>query len=225
MSLSQMLTTTAGAGAASSEGDGLDAGGRGMGVVIGVVTNIEDPDDLGRVRVKFPWFSEEDESEWARVATLMAGKERGSVFLPEVDDEVLVAFEHGDMRRPFVIGALWNGVDGLPPEFTNDGKNNVRFIKSRSGHLIKLDDTEGSEKIEIIDKAGTNLLVIDTAENTITITADKDITLNAPQGKISLNAQDVEIVSSAATKVEAGSDMNLEASGTTTIKGATVDIN
>ncbi len=196
-----------------------------IGVAIGIVTNNKDPDDLGRVRVTFPWFSDDDESEWARVTSLMAGNNRGMFFLPEVDDEVLVAFEQGDMRRPFIIGALWNGVDVVPEEFSNDGENNVRFIKSRSGHLIKLDDTDGSEKIEILDVEAKNSIVIDTAENTITITADKDIVLNAEQGKITLNAQDVEIVSSAATKVESGSDMNLEASGSMTIKGATVDIN
>ena len=202
-----------------------NSNGRLMGVAIGLVTNNKDPDNLARVRLKFPWFSDDDESEWARVVSLMAGNGRGIVFFPEVDDEVLVAFEQGDIRRPFVIGALWNGVDVMPEEFANDGENNVRFIKSRSGHLIKLDDTEGSEKVEVIDKEAKNSIVIDTAENTITITADKDIVLNAEQGKITLNAQDVEIASSAATKVEAGSDMNLEASGTATIKGATVNIN
>jgi uncharacterized protein (DUF2345 family) len=88
-----------------------------------------------------------------------------------------------------------------------------------------LDDTDGSEKIEILDPDAKNSIVIDTAENTVTITADKDIVLNAEQGKITLKAQDVEIVASAATKVEAGSDMNLEASGTMTVKGATVNIN
>lgn len=195
------------------------------GVAIGLVTNNKDPDNLARVRLKFPWFSDADESEWARVVSLMAGNDRGAVFIPEVDDEVLVAFEQGDIRRPYVIGALWNGVDVVPEEFANDGENNVRFIKSRSGHLIKLDDTDGSEKIEILDKEAKNSIVIDTAENTITITSDKDIVLNAEQGKITLNAQDVEITSSAATKVEAGGDMNLEASGTSTITGSTVNIN
>lgn len=199
--------------------------GKMVGVAIGVVTNIEDPENLGRVRVTFPWFSEEDESEWARVVTLMAGKDRGTLFLPEVDDEVLVGFEQGDIRRPFIMGALWNGVDTLPGEFTNDGKNNVRFIKSRSGHIIKLDDTEGEEKIEVIDKSGTNAVVIDTKANTITISADQDIILKAPQGKIALEAQEIEITSSAATTVEAGAEMTVKASGTATLKGATVNIN
>ena len=227
MSLCQQLIGAANAPAGSGEHGGRDvtAPVSGAGVAIGVVTNLKDPDNLGRVRVKFPWFSEDDESEWARVATLMAGKERGSVFLPEVDDEVLVAFEHGDMRRPFVIGALWNGVDVLPPEFANDGKNNVRLIKSRSGHIIKLDDTDGSEKIEVIDKTGKNSVVIDSKENTITITTDQDLVLKAPQGKISLIAKELELKSSAALQMEAGSEMNIKASATMNLQGATVNIN
>src|SRR5687768_7153196 len=81
------------------------------GVVIGIITNNKDPDKLGRVKVKFPWLSDTDESFWARTATPMAGNQRGMYFLPEVDDEVLVAFEHGDLRFPYIIGALWNGKD------------------------------------------------------------------------------------------------------------------
>ncbi|MBU0960029.1 MAG: phage tail protein, partial [Proteobacteria bacterium] len=122
-----------------------------QGVVIGVVTNNEDPEGMGRVKVKFPWLSDEDESNWARVASPMAGKERGMYFLPEVDDEVLVAFEHGDMRFPYIIGSLWNGTEP-PPASNDDGQNNVRMIKSRSGHVISLTDEDGKEKIEIIDK-------------------------------------------------------------------------
>ena len=199
--------------------------GKKPGVEIGIVTNNKDPENLGRVRVKFPWFSEDDESQWARVATLMGGKDRGTLFLPEVDDEVLVAFEHGDMRRPYIVGALWNGIDTPPKEFANDGKNNVRLIKSRSGHLIKFDDTNGSERIEVIDKSGTNSIVIDTSQKTITITSDQDILLKAPQGKISLHSKEIEIKSREATKVEAGSGMTLEASAKMTVRGAEVNIN
>ncbi len=142
------------------------------GVAIGIVTNNQDPDRLGRVKVKFPWLSDEDESAWARMVTPMAGKERGLYFLPEVDDEVLVAFEHGDLRSPYVLGALWNGKD-LPPVTNDDGKNNIRAIASRSGHVIRLNDEDGKEKIEIIDKSGKNSLVFDTASHTIRLSATK----------------------------------------------------
>jgi uncharacterized protein involved in type VI secretion and phage assembly len=186
------------------------------GVVIGVVSKNKDEDGLGRVKVTFPWLSDSEESTWARVACFMAGEKRGALFLPEVGDEVLVAFEQGDRNRPYVIGALWNGKD-KPPKTNDDGKNNIRLIQSRSGHQIILDDTDGSEKIEIKDKTEKNAIVWDTASNTITISTDKDIALQAPQGKISLDAQEVSIKSSANTTIEA--------SGTMTVKGSTVNIN
>ncbi|HEV8345115.1 MAG TPA: phage baseplate assembly protein V [Vicinamibacterales bacterium] len=194
------------------------------GVAVGVVTNNQDPDKLGRVKVRFPWLSDEDESQWARIAAPMAGKERGIYFLPEVDDEVLVAFEHGDIRFPYVVGALWNGKDA-PPAANDDGKNNIRLIKSRSGHVVKLDDEDGKETIEIIDKSEKNSIVIDTAKNTITITSDKDITLKAANGTITLDAKEVKTKSSAKSTIEAGSGMDVKASGTLNIKGATVNIN
>lgn len=194
------------------------------GVVIGVVTNNEDPEGLGRVKVKFPWLSDEDESDWARIATLMAGNERGMYFLPEVEDEVLVAFEQGDVRFPYVIGALWNGKD-KPPATNEDGKNNLRVIKSRSGHVIRLNDEAGKETIEIIDKTEANSIVFDAANNTIAITADGDITLSASQGTIKLEGQNIELKSSADTKIESGAGMNLKASGTMNHKGQTINLN
>ncbi len=198
--------------------------GKIQGVVIGVVTNNEDPEGMGRVKVKFPWLSDEDESNWARVASPMAGKEMGIYFLPEVDVEVLVAFEHGDMRFPYIIGSLWNGTDS-PPVTNDDGKNNIRVIKSRSGHVISLNDEDGKEKIEIIDKSEANSIVIDTSENTITVTADKDITISAPQGTITLDGENVEIKASADIKVEAGGKVDVIATSAMKIEGSTVDIN
>ena len=194
------------------------------GVVVGVVTNTQDPAGLGRVKVKFPWLSDSEESFWARVATPMAGKGRGFYFLPEVEDEVLMAFEHGDARFPYVLGALWNGQD-KPPENNEKGENNIRSIRSRSGHVIRLNDTDGEEKIEIIDKSGKETIVIDTAKNTITLTSDKDIMLSAPKGTIKLDAQKIEIKSSADTKIEAGAGMDVKATGTMNVKGAMVNIN
>jgi len=199
-------------------------GGRIQGVVVGIVTNNQDPDGLGRVKVKFPWLSDVDESTWARIAAPMAGDQRGVYFLPEVEDEVLVAFEHGDVRFPYVLGALWNGKDA-PPASNDDGKNNVRIIKSRSGHVIKLNDEDGKETIEIVDKSEKNSILIDTANNSIAVTSDKDITLSASNGTIKLDAQKIEINSSGPTKIAAGSTAAVEASATLTVKGATVNIN
>jgi uncharacterized protein involved in type VI secretion and phage assembly len=187
-----------------------------FGVVVGIVSNNKDDEGMGRVKVTFPWLEENEESQWARIACFMAGEKRGAVFIPEVGDEVLVAFEHGDIDRPYVLGALWNGVD-KPPRTNDDGKNNVRLIQSRSGHAIVLDDTEGSEKIEIKDKTGKNAVVWETASNKITVSADRDIELKSAQGKISLSGAEVEIKSSGNTTIEA--------SGTMTVKGATVNIN
>jgi uncharacterized protein involved in type VI secretion and phage assembly len=194
------------------------------GVVVGVVTNNQDPEGLGRVKVTFPWLSDNEESFWARVAAPMAGNDRGLYFLPEVQDEVLVAFEHGDPGFPYVLGALWNGKD-KPPANNGDGKNDIRTIKSRSGHVIRLDDSSDAGKVEIIDSSGKNKIIIDTANNKIEITSSTDITLSATGGTIKLNAQKIEINSSADTKIVAGAGMDLKASGVMNIKGAMVNIN
>jgi uncharacterized protein involved in type VI secretion and phage assembly len=213
-----LLELTAGA-------ESAEPGGRRIaGAVIGVVTNNSDPDGMGRVKVKFPWLSDAHESHWARLAVPMAGKDRGAYFLPEVEDEVLVVFEHGDVRFPYVVGALWNGKD-TPPADNADGKNNVRLIKSRSGHVIKLNDEDGKETVEITDMKGKNSIVIDSAQDTVTITTDKDIVLSAAQGTIKLDAQKIELKSSADTKIEAGAAMECKAAATMTVKGSTVNIN
>jgi uncharacterized protein involved in type VI secretion and phage assembly len=201
-----------------------EGAGRLFGLVVGIVTNNQDPDGFGRVKVRFPWLSDDEESHWARIASPMAGGGRGIYFLPEVDDEVLLAFEQGDLRFPYVLGALWNGKDA-PPADNGDGKNNVRVIQSRSGHVIKLNDEDGKETIEIIDKSGKNSIVIDTANNTLTVTSDKDITLSATNGTIKLDAQKIEMKSSADAKLEAGAGLDVKASATLNIKGATVNIN
>ena len=202
----------------------MTATGRVYGMVTGIVSDNKDPDGLGRVKLRLPWLVEEDESDWAPIATLMAGSERGSFFLPEVDDEVLLAFIHGDLRYPVVLGALWNGQD-KPPESNADGENNKRLFKSRSGHLIRFDDTADAEKIEIIDKSEKNFIVIDTNQETVTIKCNKDIVIEAPEGKISLNAKEIEIKASTSGKMETDAGLDLKAGGTLKIEGATVNIN
>jgi uncharacterized protein involved in type VI secretion and phage assembly len=187
------------------------------GVVVGLVTDLNDPDGLGRVRVKFPHLGGKP-SDWSRIVAPMAGKSRGAFFRPEVDDEVLVVFEQGDLRRPCIIGSMWSKVDPPPPDDNQPTKNNWRFIQSRSGHLIKLDDTDGQERIEIVGKGGKHKLVIDVSGSKIELSCDSgDLSLLAPQGKVSVQGQ--------AVSIQASGDMSLEATGTMTIKGATVNIN
>jgi uncharacterized protein involved in type VI secretion and phage assembly len=197
--------------------------GRITGVVIGIVTNNNDPDRLGRVKLRFPWLSGSIESDWARVATPMAGNGRGLYFLPEVEDEVLVLFERGDVRVPFVIGALWNGKDQAPAG-NSDGKNALRVIKSRKGHLIRFDDSEDAPKIEIVDASSGNRIVIDTSGETVTITAGKHIVLDAPQGDIRLNARQVLIAATKRADIKADT-MRIAVQGSLAVKGDPIDLN
>lgn len=187
----------------------LDRRGRVYGVSIGVVTNNQDPNGLGRVKVKLPWLSDTDESNWARVMTPMAGKDRGLYLLPEPGDEVLVMFDQGRVDHPFVIGALWNGED-TPPASNADGENNLRVLKSRSGHTITLDDTAGKEKITIADKTGNSTIVLDAAAGTVSITSQNDLTLSA-RGDITLRSSEGDVaVTCKSFKVNAETGYDLE---------------
>lgn len=189
------------------DGDGL------TGVRVGIVTNNEDPKDLGRVKLRFPWRDADDESHWARLATPMAGSQYGAYFLPEVDDEVLVAFEDGDVHRPFVLGALWNGSQ-KPPQTNTEGNNDIRQIESRSGHTltfddaedkpkveieteaghtIRLDDESGSERITVEGKSGKNKIVLDDSKGEVSIEAGEAIDLSA--SKITIEGNDSVSVS------------------------------
>lgn len=195
---------------------GANEPGRYFGVVIGIVTNNQDSGNMARVKVKFPWLSDDNESTWARIAVPMGGKGRGTYFLPEVDDEVLVAFEHGDVRFPYVLGAMWNGQDA-PPTTNSDGQNNIRVIHSRSGHLIRLDDTNGNEKIEVIDKTGGNKITIQSSDNSMNLECTGKMTLHATAG--------IEMTSDADIKIQANATMDIESTAPMTIKGAIVSIN
>ena len=119
-------------------------------------------------------------------------KDRGIYFLPEVEDEVLLAFEQGDINFPYILGALWNGKD-TPPAKNDDGKNNKRMIKSRSGHQIVLDDTDGEEQIVIQDKTENNKIVIDSKDNKMNIDVEGDLTITT-KGKITLKSSDDDVM-------------------------------
>jgi uncharacterized protein involved in type VI secretion and phage assembly len=187
------------------------------GIIIGVVTDLADPESLARVRVSYPYLGDVT-SDWARLVTPMAGKDRGMLFRPEVGDEVLVAFELGDVRRPYILGSLWSSTDTPPPDDGNAKQNNLRLIKSRAGHQLIFDDTNGKEQIEIIGSDGKRKIVFDISGQKIQITCDSgDIEISAPAGTVKVDGKTVD--------VKASGNMTLEATGTMTIKGATVNIN
>lgn len=192
---------------------------------IAIVTNNNDPKNMCRVKVKYPWLSNDQESDWIRMASPMAGAGRGLQILPEVNDEILVAFEHGDLNQPIMIGALWNGKDAPPltsSAATSGGKVNQRQFKTRKGHIVTFDDTDSGEKISIIDKTGKNKIEFDSVKNTITIEAQdkivmkaKDIEITAQQN-LTMKANNITVQSQANTKVEASA--NLEMKGTAGVK-------
>jgi len=202
----------------------VDPAQRFQGVVVGVVTNNKDPENRHRVKVRFPWLDADNESNWARVASVMAGGGRGAYFLPEVDDEVLVAFEHGCIDYPYVIGALWNGTD-KPPESNEDGLNKHRTIHSRSGHVIRLNDKSGEETIEVIDRTGSNKLIISAKDNTITIEAQSDITITSKTGKLKMSGVGVEIESKADVKIQSTANTDINANALVTVKGTLIKLN
>jgi len=214
---------------------------RHTGVVVGIVTNNKDVEMGGRVKVKYPWLDDALESHWARIASPMAGNGRGFFWLPEINDEVLVAFEHGDFNRPYIVGGLWNGQDRTPDTaaqvVASDGKVNKRVIKSRSGHLITIDDTLNAEKITIADKTSKLTLTFDSPTSKITLKATGDLTLEAT-GNVLLkgNAVKVEattnldmtgnaINGTAQTRLALkGSASEVEGTATMKVKGATTDV-
>ena len=173
-------------------------GGRWYGVYPALVTDIKDPDGQGRVKVSLPWSADTGSSRyeaWARLATMMGGNNRGSWFVPDVNDEVLIGFEAGDTRHPFVIGGLWNGSDAPPASMDGSGKNEKKVLRSRNGVKVTLDDQDGQEKfiaetpggqkvtlkdgpgvVEIVDSNGNSVKL---EASGITITASAKVTVNA----------------------------------------------
>jgi hypothetical protein len=156
-----------------------------QGVVVGIVKDIEDPLGEGRVRVQFPWLSEEELSGWAPIARTMAGKERGFYYMPELEDEALLAFELGDFDHPYIIGFLHNGVD-LPPDDDIDAK--VRRVKTVSGHVLEFDDRRGQERI-LLETQGGHHLVMEDAPGTLELatTGGQKLKMQDTPGQITLS--------------------------------------
>jgi phage protein D len=211
---------------------GLANGGNGQsaptskfyGVVTALVSQNDDPDKLARVKLKFPWLDDKYESNWARLVSLGAGPNSGAIFIPEVNDEVLVAFEHGDIRMPLVLGSLWNGVDkprhidtkGHDGPLFDRGKVKRRGIVSRKGHRAALLDADGESGIDIVTSDDKLRITLDETGTEIRITSEGTVVI---ESKL-----DLTIKSGANLNLEATGNVSFKGGGPLKIEGATVDL-
>ena len=185
----------------------LGYGGCFYGVYTALVTDVADPDGQGRVRIRLPWSPDAGGTSfeaWARLATLMAGAERGSWFVPDPDDEVLVAFEAGDPRRPYVVGALWNGQDAPPETMDGAGQNHRKMLRSRGGVSVVLDDTPGQENLTLETPAGQSLILKD-GPGSIEIQDAAGNVIKLEPGGISVQAAAKVTVQASALELKAAS--------------------
>jgi phage protein D/phage baseplate assembly protein gpV len=185
------------------------------GLVIGQVTDIADPDGMFRVKVSFPWLSDDYESWWARVAQPGAGNARGLAWLPEVGDEVLVAFGHGDVRAPYVIGSLYNGVDAPPAGDqlidTAVGQVVRRVCASRTGHRLVLCDDDSAAQV-LLSSGDDNLqITLDVAQTSITVDSSGSVTISG--------SSQVQITSEGDISIQAQGSLGLSAQTGVTIDG------
>lgn len=233
--------------------DGLlptSRGGIGSGIVLGVVSNIDDPDSQGRVKIKMELWGTQVESDWCPVVVPLAGNEGGTWFPPQVNDEVAIAFRLGDLQYPIVMGYLWNGND-KPPEqgkkakqtilktvgghqliFDNDDQSAKIQIKTKKGHLLELDDS--SQKLKLAGQNGQTKLELEVGESgkitvecgqsSIVLTQDGNITVKGQQG-LTLQGPQIKIKADATLSIEAGGQLQVKSDGILTLKGSMTKIN
>jgi phage protein D len=206
----------------------ISAGGPPIhGVVVAQVTDNKDPDEVGRVKMKFPWLSDDYESDWARLAQLGAGPTSGAVFIPEVGDEVLVAFEFGDVRRPYVVGGLYNGKDKprLGGGLFDNGKVRRRGFVSRRGHRIVLLDDEGKSGIALITGDGKLKVALKESDSTIHISCQGRVIIESQQSMSLTSQQDITIEAQTNLTLKGNAGLKVESGAVTEIKGSMVKIN
>lgn len=203
------------------------------GVVVGVVTNNKDPESWGRVKVKFRGLSDEEESNWARLAQPGAGEARGAFFMPQVDDEVLVAFEQGDLRRPFVLGGLWSSKAAPPSSKVVEGENVTDWLmQTKSGHIMLLRDGDGDAKKHfsvVLADGKTTLFVgqdkvqVITAGKMIEIKDGRSTVVLDGNGAISLKGTDITIEAQNALKLS-GQTVAIDGKTGVDVKGLKVEV-
>lgn len=189
-----------------SDGIGIRDGQarRYFGVHPAIVTNIVDPDNLGRIQVKLPWLGTKGSGDvrlWATLCSPYADKDQGLQVLPEVDTEVVVAFEGGNLRRPYIVGSTWNGVESQPESPASP--NNKRLIKSRSGSLLEFDDTQGAAKVTVSMQSGHKVVLDDAAQQVIVTHSNGCVITMTVAGEIQIQANSSVEVTAPALNVHA----------------------
>lgn len=199
-----------------------ESGGYIKGVAIAVVTQNNDEEKMCRVKVRFPWHDQPSESYWARLSTPMAGNDRGLVLIPEVGDEVLVAFEREDLRFPYVLGGLWNGQD-KPPIANEDGNNDKRILQSRKKHYLLFNDGS-TGVVELKHEKGRKITLDD---NGISVEDGNGnvVKIDSNSGGMTIEAQGALKIKAASLTLEATGTLEVKASATLTLRGALVNIN
>ena len=192
------------------------------GLVSAIVTNNQDDEGQARIKVKYPWLDDGQESSWARLVAPGAGKDRGLIVVPEVNDEVVVGFFQGDFNQPFVLGGVWNGKDGPPAKAVSSGEVQVRQFKTRIGQELTFDDTKGSEKIQILDTKG-NKVVIDGGGKQILFQTDGDFIVKA-QGQVKITGKSVDVTGSSGDVKLKGINVAAEGSAKAALKAPLIDI-
>jgi len=227
----------------ASNGHGTAGGAPINGVVIAQVTDNNDPNNQARVKLKFPWLDDNYESDWARVTQLGAGPNSGALFMPEVNDEVLVAFEFGDIRRPFVVGSLYNGQDtpNLGSSLFNNGQVMRRGLISRKGHQFIFFDDPNKAGVAIISSDGnlkislneTNSEIHISSKGKVHVECQQDMTLES-QANLNLKAgqelkveagTNLDMKGGSGAKLDGGPQLEVKASGQLKVSGAMVDVN
>jgi phage protein D len=191
------------------------------GVVVAIVTDNNDPNDIARVKLKFPWLDDNYESDWARLAQLGAGPNSGALWIPEVNDEVLVAFEHGDIRRPYVVGQLYNGVD-KPNEGSglfDNGKVKRRGFISRKGHQFIFFDDASKAGIAFISSDGKLKISLNETNSEIHIESQGKIHVESQKDMIFESQANLNLKAGQGLKVEAGTNLDLKAGSGATLDG------
>jgi uncharacterized protein involved in type VI secretion and phage assembly len=195
--LEQMLAADVGHGA---------PGARWYGVYPALVTDLRDPDNQGRVKVTLPWSPDADGGSyeaWARLATLMGGANRGSWFVPDRDDEVLVGFEGGDPRRPYVLGGLWNGSDGPPETMDGGGQNDKKVLRSRNGVKVTLDDADGRERL-VLETPGGQTVTLSDGPGAISIEDANGNSVKLESSGVTVNAASKVTITAGTAEISAG---------------------